>query len=88
MMTPLHIELVLHYHAIPEQHPRHNAPAVIKYTRDLLAVGLIEEHSSASGYTTTLRGEAYIRMLLNTPLPEVRYVDPREPIKRELLDTD
>ena len=76
--TPLHISLMIHCYAIAEPIPNRGAPAVEEYLRQLTNFGLIKEDDKyASGFTATERGVAWMNMLRSTPLPELRYVDPR-----------
>lgn len=79
-LTPLHLSLLVHYHALNEPVPNENAPAVVEYTRQLVAENIID-HSlhSASGYRTTPKGVAWLKLLLSTPFPvqTVEWIDPR-----------
>ena len=43
-ITPLHISLMIHYHAINEPTYAPEVPAVIKYTKELLTANLIVCH--------------------------------------------
>jgi hypothetical protein len=68
--TPLHIELILHYHCCCNLWPQHDAPAVIEFTDDLLGMGLIVgDRESGSGYRTTERGGKFVEKLCNTEIP-------------------
>lgn len=69
--TPLHIELMIHYRCSPARLTNQSAPAVVDYTADLHAHGLIEDDNSReSGWSATERGEAFIEALCRTQLPE------------------
>lgn len=73
-MTPLHITMLLHYHAIAEpyalRNPTHaTSPAVREFREQLLKWDLIHEDDGPSGYRTTERGKTYIDGLCNLPLP-------------------
>ena len=75
--TPLHIELMMHYHCTPVALPNADAPVVVDYTSDLLKHGLIfVDRKCPSGYRSTDKGQAFIALLCRTPLPEMRWVDP------------
>lgn len=88
-MTPAEIEVLIHFHAGAQCHPRSQAPAVIEATKRFLQEGLIEvpvapglmAPPTAPGiYRTTARGKVLVEMLCNTPLPVVQWVDPRSGI--------
>jgi hypothetical protein len=74
MLTPLHIQILLHYYAIAEPYakdkPAHaNSIATITYTQQLVQHGLIyRNEDSPSGYSSTTCGEAFIERLLATPI--------------------
>ena len=75
--TPLHIELMIHYHCSCAPIINADAPAVIEYTRHLLDDGLIiSDEVRASGYTSTTKGEAFVSLLCRTPIPRMAFVDP------------
>jgi hypothetical protein len=78
-VTPLHLLLMIHYHAVAEEVPNKDAPAVIEYTNQLASHGLIiGSFSSPSGYRSTARGAKWLQMLEETPLPENEWTDPRK----------
>jgi len=69
-MTPLHIELMIHYYAHCEPTYNPEAPAVKEYTLDLLKEGLIDESAtSGSGYVSTDKGKAFVEKICETPIP-------------------
>ena len=86
-LTVNDIQVLLHFHVSPEQHPRSYAPAVKDATEMLLKEGMImaredqsgfaADGSSATLYETTVRGRAYVEMLKHTPFPVCVWMDPR-----------
>lgn len=77
-MTPLEISLVLHYHCTPGPHPQAHAPAVREAIERFMREDILEydpEHARA--YKVAERGRALVEMLCATPLPVVRWCDPR-----------
>lgn len=81
-MTPLHIQLMLHYYAIDEPYakgdPAHaNSDAVRKYRAFLIGENMIcPSSSSGSGYEATDRGRAYVEALCAVQLPIIKWVQP------------
>ena len=79
-ITPLHLEILLWHHTrcIPMENK--NAPAVIEYTKQLLANELLcetfEPIGKDSGYRLTRKGEVWLEAILNTPFPVLQYVMP------------
>ena len=82
MMTPIHINLILHHHCHCEPYSKNNqdhanSQAVNKFRQDLLDNGiLVEDSESGSGYMTTEKGVALVRMLESTPYPKSKWVNP------------
>jgi hypothetical protein len=83
MMTPLQIQMMLHYYAIAEPYSirdeRHaNSPAVREQRLELVALGLLENGGDGhvSGYRVTECGRTYVKALCEMPLPVLRYVMP------------
>ena len=78
MNTPLHIQLLLHCHAIAEPIPNRGAPAVEAYLRDLVDAGLIGHAHTPSGFQATEKGRDYVyrlREVLSLPDPKTPLVD-------------
>lgn len=74
--TPCMIEVLLHFYATPEPHPKRQAPSVNS------CIGYLVSHCMIGGvgneeYKLTARGRAWVDMVLKTPFPEKVYVDPR-----------
>lgn len=72
-MTPLAIEILLHFHVSPLPHPLSAYPAVADEIESQLRDGLIEEEKAS--YRTTERGKAHIRQLCNLPFPTQMWAD-------------
>jgi DNA-binding PadR family transcriptional regulator len=84
-MAPIHIHPLLEIHCFPrraDQHYVNTEPTRDRVLQELRDMGLIavkkvaEERDSV--YEVTAKGEAYIKELLATPLPEVTYTFRRE----------
>ncbi|MPZ19536.1 MAG: hypothetical protein GEV06_16690 [Luteitalea sp.] len=78
-MTPLQIQMMLHYFAIAapyaERDPAHAfSPAVVGQRGDLIRSGLLRVDDSPSGYEVTARGRAYVEALKRVPLPGQQWV--------------
>jgi len=79
MITPCHLEILMHYYVSPTVYPQHDAPAVIEYTQWLVDNGVLESHlDGESGYEVTEKGKAWIDLILATPMPVMKWCDPRE----------
>lgn len=75
---PIDLDFFLHCHYACDPHPRKNAPAYQEAARALFMKGLIvADHSTGNNYATTERGQKWLEMILATPLPELRWIDPR-----------
>lgn len=85
LRTPSNLELLLHCHTTPTPHPRLHAPAIQEGIATLLRLGVIEpiiirdslvyplpegEVFDPKIYHTTPLGEAWVRLLCNTPIPK------------------
>ena len=77
-MSPYEIELLLDIHCSPAELPNAKVPLLDRTLNDFENEGLIVPDSSFdSGWTTTLRGEALVKMLCDTPMPKQVWIDPR-----------
>ncbi len=76
-MTPSDLEILVHCHVSPDPHPRLHAPAVKDAIRQFLADGIIKR-VSVDIYGSTERGEMWLEMILDTPMPVYQLVDPRK----------
>lgn len=78
-MTPLHLELMLHYYACREKFPREHAPAVVSYTAELIEQGLLRETGGPldeARYCATEKGRAYVIALCRMPMPLATWIMP------------
>lgn len=87
-MTPLEIEIVLHYYCSHTDYGRDkgggncpsDAPAVVEALGDLVRSGLIELSGSLLApeprYLIADRGSAYVEFLKEMPLPVSKWVMP------------
>lgn len=79
--TPSNIEVLMHCHTSGLPHPRANAPSVKEAIAILLDKRCIEPTHSRDHidgvYKTTAKGQAWVKMLCDTPMPVATYKDPR-----------
>jgi hypothetical protein len=81
-MTPLQIQMMLHYYAIAEPYacrqPEHAHSGATKDQRlQLIAWDLLEfTPDKPSSYTPTEKGVAYVQALCDMPLPIKKWVMP------------
>lgn len=73
--TPFDIKMVLHFHSCLDRFPNAQAPIYAERLRQLMDCGLVEYQEGIP--RTTELGNAFVGLLMATPIPEVRYVDPR-----------
>lgn len=76
-LTPLHLQLVIHYNVYPVPFPKSHAPAVIDYTGQLVEAGILKRVEQEPYYVATERGKAFLEMLCSTPFPVQQWIDPR-----------
>ena len=76
-MTPYQIEIVLHFHYSPEPWPQADAPAFPQTLSGLIGDDLLSARAGPGCYETTPRGKVLVDMWCSTPLPEMRFIDPR-----------
>ena len=86
-MTPLLIEMILHYHTTPGDYRDgdFSAPAVraaIDWMRD--EVQLIEHKPGKPGYVATDRLHAYVEKLCTIDLPVLKWVYPEDEARGRL----
>lgn len=68
-VTPLHIILLIHCHAIDDHVPNEEFPAQQQYLKELRESNLIApNHHSMSGYWTTNLGKEYLKNLCDINL--------------------
>jgi hypothetical protein len=80
--SPSNLELLLHCHYSPEQHPRLRAPAIQEGIDYLIGHGMIRHARGGDPeiYDTTEKGVAYIDYLMQVPFPEQHWIVPGEKI--------
>ena len=78
-MTPLAIEMALHYHCTPGDYRDgdFSAPAVREVIDFMLETELIES-KSGGGYRGTGKLAAYVAKLCTVGLPELRWIYPED----------
>lgn len=74
MTTPNDIDILIHYHVSASPHPRINAPAVQETLKRYVADGILVA-KEGNYYDTTVRGKAWVEMILKTPYPRLVWVD-------------
>lgn len=74
-MSPANIRTLLHIYYVGEPLP--DTTIAREGVLSFMSLGLISKAETPSGYETTERGNAFVRMLIATPLPVVTYVDPQ-----------
>lgn len=69
MWTPLHINILLHYYAIPTPLEM-RSETWTKYRQDLIDAGLVNpDNVNGSGFRVSDKGDVWVDALLATPLP-------------------
>jgi hypothetical protein len=76
-MTPLAIEMILHFHITREPYPNSHCGPQQEILKEFLDRGLIEFPLDIGQYRTTEKGAAWVEMICATPYPVIRFVDPR-----------
>lgn len=76
MITPNDLDVLIHCYVSPEVHPRIHAPAVKDTIRWFLQEDIIEAGDKLNVYTTTDKGVAWLKEILEVPMPVKRWVIP------------
>jgi len=77
-VTPMFIGLFLHIHTSPEEFDIPDTITRQRCLEEMEAKDLIKQNDKwEHGYLLTERGEAWLKMLLSTPLPRKVYLDPQ-----------
>ena len=76
MWTPYIMKIILHAHTSGDFWPLRNAP-IYRDTIDLLVRDDLIIEDSEGILTTTARGKFLCSMWMDTPLPELVWIDPR-----------
>lgn len=72
-MTPVEIEVLIHYCYLPDNHPRAEVPSV----KMALSMWMEEGMINPLTHEITKKGRVLVEMLCNTPMPVETWVDPR-----------
>lgn len=80
-MTPLQIQMMLHYYAICEPYaadrPAHaGSLAVISQRDQLCNIGMLQSEVSDSGFSVTEKGRAYVEAVCAVQIPVCKWVQP------------
>lgn len=77
--SPLRVEILMHCHVSGEMVPLLRTPQGDKELEDLIRMKAIESDSvggiNGGLYRTTPLGNAWVKAILNTPIPRVAYLD-------------
>lgn len=79
-MTPLHIDILIHYHTRPTEYGKEDdnfyAPAVREAVDWMVGANLLESSDPGddASFRTTDKGDAYIDAICTLPLPEKKTV--------------
>lgn len=77
-VTPLAIEMLIHFVCTVAPWPRQNAPACQEMREWFVEMGLLEVVADDRwNAKATPRAHAWLDLICETPLPEQRWVDPR-----------
>jgi len=79
-LCPADIEVLLHYYTSPYPWSKEHTGDPLEICLVYLAHGIFEKIDGDYGkeFTVTMKGAKWIEMILSTPFPEFRWVDPRE----------
>lgn len=75
-MTPIKLEILLHYYYAYELHPNSETPAARDAIVYLIASDLLIEGGDDQPFDVTERGVAYIKHLLTIPFPVKQWIIP------------
>lgn len=83
-MTPLELQIVIHYYVRADDFPRGDFPAVREAIDWMTRAGLLRkrgdgDEAGESTYLIDARGRAFVEALCQAPLPEQRWVVPSQP---------
>ena len=84
MMTPNHLDILIHYYTAPGDHPRIDAPAVEQAVEEFVSDGILWEDrdkirmgnrpSNCGKYCITEKGRVWLLMILKTPYPTLKKI--------------
>lgn len=77
MWTPFVMSVILHHHTRYCSFETGGTPLYKDTVADLVEKGILQKGFDEREWTTTERGAALVQAWLDTPMPEMRWVDPR-----------
>lgn len=82
-MTPYDLKLLLHIYVTPINFEHAGTEHYEGVIQDFLMRGIIKQETEFSyhnehGYALTEKGKAWLEMILSTPVPVNRWIDPRD----------
>ena len=85
--TPYELSIILHHYGSLDRFPRADAPLYSPTVQSLMQAGVLDYVEGIP--RTTERGFHFVEMLLQTPLPEQVWRDPRDhkDVQRERWET-
>lgn len=72
-LTPLHIELLVHYFSSCEPFPRENS-VIGEYRENLVENGLIRSTMQGGKFSISEKGQVFVKSMCATPLPKQRTI--------------
>ena len=78
-LTPINLTILLHIYIGAESFEKFGATSGNMKAKDELLNNelIVEDIEQPSGHMITRKGEVFLYMILNTPLPVLQYIDPR-----------
>lgn len=73
MLTPLHLEILIH-HAVCSEPFRADTETIRSYRQYWVETGCLLPAKDASGYCATEKGKAWLDKALSTPMPTQKWV--------------
>ena len=73
-LTPNELDVLIHYYVSPKPHDRFDAPAVKDAINDFIDSGVIEPQGHEH-FRLTEKGQAWLKAILDTPIPKQQWVD-------------
>ena len=75
--TPYGIKIILHHYVTNEKFEYAHAPAYQSNSRSMVEQGLLTPTELGGSFDVTEKGRALIQSWLDTPIPTMKWVDPR-----------
>lgn len=78
ILTPLHLQIFLHYFVSQEEWPMLHSPTHGEYAEKLVREGLLEHrwHEPGASYRATEMGRAHVEALTRVPFPVCKWITP------------